>query len=256
LRSHLHTFHASLAFLFVLARPGGDIRSFLLSCAIVDIFFTESMSFSILSFLSLFLPFLLPSLSSPIAPPSVPGSHDQASLGGNFNALSSPIPVVMEATVWADGAWTPSPPSTKPVLFLPQDPSADSFPEPASGSTAHDSVSPELGSVVIQPHMTQGPPSTTGTYLTPLIMGYYPVWRADVLPPENIDFSHVDWIDFAFAMPNEAAGLDWDGSEAPGILMRLVDVAHQHGKKVKLSVGGWGGSRYVGLRRIGPASAL
>jgi chitinase len=165
-------------------------------------------------------------------------------LGGNFNALASAIPIAMEATVLADGAWTPSPPPSKPVLFLPQDPSADSFTEPVSGSSDHGSVSPELGSVVIQP-------STTGTYLAPLTMGYYPVWRADVLPPENINFSYVDWIDFAFAMPNEAFGLDWDGSDkAPGILIRLVDVAHQHGKKVKLSVGGWGGSRYVGLRRL------
>lgn len=203
------------------------------------------MSFCIFWFLSLFLPFLLPSLSSPIAPPSVPGSHDQASLGGNFNALASAIPVVMEPAVLADGAWTPSPPTSKPVLFLPQDPSANSFTESASSSSDHGSVSPELGSVVIQPHTTQGPLGTTGTYLTPLIMGYYPVWSADAFPPENIDFSCVDWIDFAFAMPNEAFGLDWDGSDkAPGILMRLVDVAHQHGKKVKLSVGGWGGSRF------------
>jgi hypothetical protein len=215
------------------------------------------MSFTIFWFL--FLPFLLPSLSLPIASPlvpaspSVPGSHDQASLGGNFNALASAIPVVMEATILADGAWTPSPPPSKPVLFLPQDPSANSFTEPVSGSSDHGSGSPELGSVVIQPQTTQGPPSTTGTYLTPLIMGYYPVWRADVLPPENINFSHVDWIDFAFAMPNEAFGLDWDGSDkAPGILMRLVNVAHQNGKKVKLSVGGWGGSRYVGLRKVVP----
>jgi len=82
-------------------------------------------------------------------------------------------------------------------------------------------------------------------------MGYYPVWRAKVLPPENIDFERVDWIDFAFAIPNETFGLNWDGSDnAPGILMRLVDVAHQHGKKVKLSVGGWGGSRYVCLRKV------
>jgi hypothetical protein len=210
------------------------------------------MSFSVLWFLSLFFLFFLPSLSLPIASPSVPGSHDQASLGGNFNALTSAIPVVMEATVWADGAWTPSPPS-KPVLFLPQDPSADSFTEPTSGSTDHGSFTPELGSVVIQPQVTEGPPSTTGTYSTPLIMGYYPVWSADALPPENINFSRIDWIDFAFAMPNEAFGLDWDGSDkAPGILMRLVDVAHQHGKKVKLSVGGWGGSRYVGLHTIVP----
>jgi len=84
-------------------------------------------------------------------------------------------------------------------------------------------------------------------------MGYYPVWIADVLPPENINFSRVDWIDFAFAMPNKAFGLDWDGSDkASGILTRLVDVAHQHGKKVKLSVGGWGGSRCVPLPRVVP----
>ena len=159
----------------------------------------------------------------------------------------------MEATVLPDGAWIPSPPPSKPILFLPQDPSADSVTETASGLSDHDSVSPELGSIVFQPHITQGPSSTTGTYLTPLIMGYYPVWRADALPPENIDFSRVDWIDFAFAIPNGAFGLDWDGSDnAPGILMRLVGEAHQHGKKVKLSIGGWGGSRYVRLRRVVP----
>jgi chitinase len=120
--------------------------------------------------------------------------------------------------------------------------------EPASGVSDHSSVSPEA---VVHPHDTQGTPGTTGTYLTPLIMAYYPVWRANFLPPEQINFSRVDWIDFAFAMPNETFGLDWDGSDnAPGILMRLVEVAHRQGKKIKLSVGGWGGSRCVGLRKV------
>jgi len=82
-------------------------------------------------------------------------------------------------------------------------------------------------------------------------MGYYPAWGANILAPENINFSRIDWIDFAFALPNETFGLDWDGSDnARAILTRLTDVAHQHGKKVKLSVGGWGGSRYVGLNRL------
>jgi chitinase len=123
--------------------------------------------------------------------------------------------------------------------------------EPASGFNDHGSVSPELGPAVVHPYNTQGAIGTTGTYLTPLIMAYYPVWRANVLPPEHINFSRVDWIDFAFAMPNETFGLDWDGSDdASGILMRLVEVAHQQGKKIKLSVGGWGGSRCVGLRKV------
>ncbi len=206
------------------------------------------MLFSIFWFLSLFLPFLLPSLSSPIASPSVPGSHDQASLGGNSNARASATPVVAEAADLAHGAWTPSPPPGKPVFFLPQDPSTNGFTEPPSGSSDRSSLSPELGPVVVQP---QGPFSSTGTYLTPQIMGYYPAWGANILAPENINFSRIDWIDFAFALPNETFGLDWDGSDnARAILTRLTDVAHQHGKKVKLSVGGWGGSRYVGLNRL------
>jgi hypothetical protein len=206
------------------------------------------MSFSLFWFLSLFLSFLLPSLSSPITLPSLPGSHRQASVGGNSIPRASATPVVAETvtSLLTHGTWTFSPPPDNPVLFLPQHPSADDFPGPPSGFSDHGSGSPELGSVVVRPHNTQGPPGTTGTYLTPLVMAYYPVWRADVLPPENIDFSYFDWIDFAFAIPNEKFGLDWDGSDnAPGILARLVDVAHQHGKNVKLSIGGWGGSRYV-----------
>ena len=38
--------------------------------------------------------------------------------------------------------------------------------------------------------------------------------------------------------------LNWDGSDdAPQMLQRLVTVAHASGKKVKLSVGGWSGSK-------------
>lgn len=206
-------------------------------------FFTQNMSYSLFWVLSLFLPFLLPSLSSPIASPAVFAGHGQAFMGGNSNARASATPVVAETALLTHGG-TPSPPPGNPVLFLPQDPSADGFTEPAPGYSDRVSVSPELGSVVVQPHSTQGPLSTTGTYLTPLIMAYYPVWSANVLPPEHINFSRVDWIDFAFAMPNETFGLNWDGSDnAPDILMRLVNVAHQQDKRVKLSVGGWGGSR-------------
>ncbi|KAH9844225.1 glycoside hydrolase superfamily [Rhodofomes roseus] len=76
-------------------------------------------------------------------------------------------------------------------------------------------------------------------------MGYYPDWAAPAFPPEKIDFGRFDWIDFAFAVPDQSYNLTWDGSDAaPDLLERLVTVAHDSGKKVKLSVGGWTGSQY------------
>ncbi|KAI9466875.1 glycoside hydrolase family 18 protein [Lactarius psammicola] len=72
-------------------------------------------------------------------------------------------------------------------------------------------------------------------------MAYYPGWVADAFPPERIDFSRFDWIDFAFAEPDENFTL---GRDESNILSRLVNVAHQNSKKVKLSVGGWDGSKY------------
>ncbi|EPT03714.1 hypothetical protein FOMPIDRAFT_49353 [Fomitopsis schrenkii] len=76
-------------------------------------------------------------------------------------------------------------------------------------------------------------------------MAYYPDWASSSFPPEKIDFGRFDWIDFAFAVPDQSFNLTWDGSdEAPGLLQRLVTVAHDSGAKVKLSVGGWTGSQY------------
>ncbi|KAI0353577.1 glycoside hydrolase [Trametes cingulata] len=76
-------------------------------------------------------------------------------------------------------------------------------------------------------------------------MAYYPDWAGDAFPPEKIDFGRFDWVDFAFAVPGEDYGLTWDGADdAPDLLRRLVARAHAAGKKVKLSVGGWTGSRY------------
>ena len=75
-------------------------------------------------------------------------------------------------------------------------------------------------------------------------MAYYPDYLEDEFPPEHIDFSRFDWIDFAFAVPGEDFTLSWDGSDdAPDTLRRLVDRAHESGKRVKLSVGGWTGSK-------------
>jgi hypothetical protein len=67
-----------------------------------------------------------------------------------------------------------------------------------------------------------------------LVMAYYPDWVGDSFP----------WIDFAFAVPNSKFALTWDEpKKGPDLLKRLVDRAHANGTKVKLSLGGWTGSK-------------
>lgn len=80
--------------------------------------------------------------------------------------------------------------------------------------------------------------------LRPLVMAYYPDWTSSQFPPEKIDFDHYDWLDFAFALPDEHFNLTWDDPQtAPALLSRLVDAGHAGGTKVKLSIGGWTGSK-------------
>jgi chitinase len=77
-----------------------------------------------------------------------------------------------------------------------------------------------------------------------LVMAYYPDWIASDFPPNKTDFSRFDWIDFAFAVPNSNFDLEWDEPKrAPTLLKALVHSAHAQGAKVKLSIGGWTGSK-------------
>jgi chitinase len=79
---------------------------------------------------------------------------------------------------------------------------------------------------------------------SPLVMAYYPDWVSGSFPPERIDFTRFHWIDFAFALPTEKQTITWDNpQQAPDILSRLVELAHKYGCKVKVSVGGWTGSK-------------
>ncbi|KAF9653393.1 glycoside hydrolase [Thelephora ganbajun] len=95
-----------------------------------------------------------------------------------------------------------------------------------------------------------GPPATAlSTAPFPnersLVMAYYPDWASYSLPPEKIDFERFDWIDFAFALPDQSFALTWDDPvNAPALLQRLVAAAHDAGRYVKLSVGGWTGSQH------------
>lgn len=95
--------------------------------------------------------------------------------------------------------------------------------------------------VFVLPPQAFGAGQETG----PLVMAYYPDWAPDSFPPEKIDFQRFDWIDFAFAIPDVNFNLTWDSPKSVNLLSRLVACAHSKGKKVKLSIGGWTGSRRV-----------
>ncbi|KAJ7668685.1 glycoside hydrolase family 18 protein [Mycena polygramma] len=104
-------------------------------------------------------------------------------------------------------------------------------PEDALPSTLSRKTAQELGSV-----------AAAATFIA---SAYYPDWSADAFPPEGLDYSKFDILNFAFAIPNSSSTLTWDdGSQA--ILKRLVTSAKNSGKgtKIVLSVGGWGGSTY------------
>jgi hypothetical protein len=90
----------------------------------------------------------------------------------------------------------------------------------------------------------QSIPSPLAANNDKIVAAYYPDWAGPDFPPEKIDFERFDWIDFAFALPNAQFGLEWDNEDGtPALLRRLVTAAHAKGKLVKLSVGGWTGSK-------------
>ncbi|KAF9019229.1 glycoside hydrolase [Hymenopellis radicata] len=73
-------------------------------------------------------------------------------------------------------------------------------------------------------------------------MAYYPDWVG--IEPESVDFSLFDWIDFAFALPTASFELNWDDDSAAVLLKKIVAAAHKGKTKVKLSIGGWTGSKH------------
>ncbi|KAG8827072.1 hypothetical protein FRC19_005776, partial [Serendipita sp. 401] len=77
-----------------------------------------------------------------------------------------------------------------------------------------------------------------------IVSTYYPDWVASEFPPEKIDFNRFNWVDFAFAIPDENLGLRFTQPNSEELLVRLVSVAHSQFQKVKLSIGGWLGSQY------------
>lgn len=140
----------------------------------------------------------------------------------------------------AHAAPTTAPIPDSPILFFPQEPSPDGF------IIAEPGIAPSgsLGSEPVPANNTTDQPPATGNVSTPtpLMMAYYAGWLADSFPPERIDFSRFDWIDFAFAEPDGNFALALEEKESD-VLLRLVSLAHNNRKKAKLSVGGWEGSK-------------
>ncbi|KAK0242582.1 glycoside hydrolase [Armillaria nabsnona] len=73
-------------------------------------------------------------------------------------------------------------------------------------------------------------------------MAYFPDWAG--VTAEQLDFKVFDWIDFAFAIPSSSGTVGFqDESSETKLLAELVKAAHSANTKVKLSVGGWTGSK-------------
>ncbi|KAK7470512.1 hypothetical protein VKT23_001938 [Stygiomarasmius scandens] len=97
-------------------------------------------------------------------------------------------------------------------------------------------------------------PSNMNNSDKPTCMAYYADWTSQAVPPKDIPYSLLDWIDFAFAIPDPQGNLTID---APALLGEVVERGHKNGTKVKLSIGGWTGSRYfsslvadTGMRQV------
>lgn len=77
-----------------------------------------------------------------------------------------------------------------------------------------------------------------------LIGAYYPDWQTNRLPVNQIDWSHIDYVSYAFGLlsPSNYEITLSAGSDAT--LTSLVDAAHSQtpSRKVELSIGGWTGS--------------
>ncbi|KAJ1309099.1 hypothetical protein OPQ81_004777 [Rhizoctonia solani] len=94
------------------------------------------------------------------------------------------------------------------------------------------------------PEPDSGIPSHSSTEMKPFVATYFPDWTGYEFAPEKVDFKRFAWIDFAFAVPDENRQLVFTSSNSEDLLNRLVRTAHTHGSRVKLSIGGWTGSRY------------
>lgn len=85
----------------------------------------------------------------------------------------------------------------------------------------------------------------------PFIIGYLPDWQGDVNASQIEKLTHVN---YAFLLPND----DGEGVQPlknPAKLKQLVALAHTHGVKVIISVGGWNDGNDSGFRALSASPA-
>ncbi|CAE7226628.1 unnamed protein product [Rhizoctonia solani] len=140
------------------------------------------------------------------------------------------------------------PTSVRPHQAIPPTPTPTTvtvFHQPAE--TVHVVAATQFLTVTVTLQAHPEPVSDNGNpnaEMKPFLATYFPDWTADEFPPERIDFKRFAWIDFAFAVPDENRQLVFTSDTSEDVLHRLVRAAHAHGSRVKLSIGGWTGSRY------------
>ena len=152
------------------------------------------------------------------------------------SASSTPTAISSEATGSPAAISSAETSSADQNANLPS--ATDPEPPTETDSTATDTDT-SSGSTA-SPAFALHQPTVTG----PLVSAYYPDWVSATLPPENIDMTRFDWIDFAFVIPDQKFRLAFDDpSSSPDILKRLVSAVRAKSTKAKISVGSWTSNR-------------
>ncbi|KAF7351122.1 Glycoside hydrolase family 18 protein [Mycena sanguinolenta] len=131
------------------------------------------------------------------------------------------------------------------------------------GKTAQELGATTAAAMFIAAAYYPGNDSLIFSSVRPLIRSATADWSVDSFPPESLDYSRFDILNFAFAVPNSSSTLTWDDGSQDS-LQRLVSSARSSGQgtKIVLSVGayaiawpnqtrvdvehpgGWGGSTF------------
>ncbi|KAG8890569.1 hypothetical protein FRB98_007123 [Tulasnella sp. 332] len=165
--------------------------------------------------------------------------------------VATPTPVLIEApSAAAVKVAVPTPPAVRSLLLAPpivrkantqvcfkKVPTATVASAPSTTSA----IASTTSTTAIVPTITS---TATVSSAEPVVAAYYADWTGDQLTPEEVDFDRFNWVDFAFAVPDSSFTLTFTEDDSEALLARLVVAAHAKGKNVKLSVGGWTGSKY------------